>query len=143
MSDLLSVTRQQLAAFIRDPRSIKSFELLFQRVTQIHPQRTQYASPGASGFTVDLVNVIDTVAYDLWLLLTPAANYAAGTINLPPAATCVDRQIVGVTSTKSVTNITIGLNGATAAIGAPSTLGVNGTFKLCYDQPATTWYVCP
>lgn len=141
MSNLLTITRQQLAAFIKDPRTIKVFEMLFAQVLSVRPELTQYANPSASGFTIGVNNIVDNVPYDVWLLLTPAAGYAAGTINLPAASGCADKQVVSVTTTQIVTALTIGSNGAVAVVGAPTTLSANSTFRLRYDQPNNSWYI--
>ena len=43
---------------------------------------TQYAAPNATGFTV---TVSTPESADAWVVITPAAGYAAGTIVLPSA----------------------------------------------------------
>jgi hypothetical protein len=96
---------------------------------------TQYASPAATGFTVTVNNSSDSV----WLILTPLAGYAAGTITLPAVANCVDRQELLVNSTQAVTTLTIGANGATV-IGAPTTLAANAFFRLRFDAVLDVWY---
>jgi hypothetical protein len=74
------------------------------------------------------------------LILTPLAGYAAGTITLPAKATLVDKQEVLVNCTQAVTTLTIGLNGATGAVGAPTTLAANAFFRLMYDAVTSNWY---
>jgi len=91
-----------------------------------------YSSPSATGFTVT-VNAGNT-----WLILTPAAGYAAGTIILP--ATPPAGSEVLVVSTQSVTALTVDGNGASGVIGAPTTLAANGHFRLKYDAQGFTWY---
>ena len=93
---------------------------------------TQYASPNATGFTVALESVPNG-----WLVLTPLAGYAAGTITLP--ALPVDQQQVAVSCTQSVTTLTVNGNGKTVN-GAPTTLAANGTFSLRYDGVNQSWY---
>lgn len=210
MSDSLlqSVTRQQLAAFIKDPRTLRAFELavrnsnellpnevitIYQRLEETlvegqlatlksnealgilariadslevlslappevaqtqdtdlappttltasygRPEMTQPASPSATGFSVSVISLVDGVANDVWLLLTPTAGFAAGTIVLPPVASCVDRQIVSVSCTQQVTALTVSGNGATVK-GAPSVLGADSTFRLRFDLSSSTWY---
>jgi hypothetical protein len=96
---------------------------------------TQYAAPAATGFTVTVNNSSDSV----WLILTPLAGYAAGTITLPAVANCVDRQEVLVNTTQAVTTLTVSGNGATL-IGAPTTLAANAFFRLRFDDVLNTWY---
>lgn len=96
---------------------------------------TQYASPAATGFTVTVNNSSSSV----WLILTPLAGYAAGTITLPAVANCVDRQEVLVNTTQAVTTFTVSGNGATV-IGAPTTLAANAFFRLRFDAVLDVWY---
>jgi hypothetical protein len=97
---------------------------------------TQYAAPSATGFSV----LITDGSADIWLILTPVAGYAAGTIVLPTSTNLVDKQEILVNCTQSVTTLTISLNGATAVTGAPTTLAANAFFKLKYDAATSTWY---
>ena len=92
---------------------------------------TQYAAPSATGFSVTLARA------DTWLVLTPAAGYAAGTIVLPSVRTAGQR--VQVNCTQAVTTLTINGNGTTVT-GAPTTLAANGFFTLQYDQTLNAWY---
>lgn len=96
---------------------------------------TQYAAPSASGFTVALVDDSDSK----WLVLTPTAGFAAGTIKLPALANCVDKQEVLVNCTQVVTALTIDGNGATVT-GGPTTLAANDFFRLRFDAVADVWY---
>jgi len=98
---------------------------------------TQYAAPAATGFTV-LVAPPDN-GDSMFLLLTPNAGYAAGTITLPAAATCVDGQELLVTTTQLVTALTVGGNGSTVN-GAPTTLAANAFFRLRFDGVFKAWY---
>lgn len=95
----------------------------------------QYAAPNATGFSVTVAPLTDGAW--VWLLLTPLAGYAAGTVVLP--ATPVDRQEVLVTSTQSITTLTVSGNGKTVN-GAPSTLAANAFFRLKYDGVNQSWY---
>lgn len=99
---------------------------------------TQYASPNASGFTVLIAPPV--AGESMYLLLTPNAGYAAGTITLPQQATCVDGQEVLVSTTQLVTALTVGANGATAVNGAPTALTANAFFRMRYDAIAKSWY---
>lgn len=112
---------------------LKSFVL--SDATVADDKVTQYAAPAATGFTVTVNNSSSSV----WLILTPLAGYAAGTITLPAVANCVDRQELLVNSTQAVTTLTIGANGATV-IGAPTTLAANAFFRLRFDAVLKVWY---
>lgn len=96
---------------------------------------TQYAAPSASGFTVTLPDNDSSK----WLILTPVAGYAAGTIKLPALANCADKQEVLVNCTQAVTALTVDGNGATVT-GAPTTLAANAFFRLRFDAVADVWY---
>lgn len=98
---------------------------------------TQYAAPSATGFSVTISPADGT---SVWLILTPAAGYAAGTITLPPVASCKDLQEILVNCTQAVTTLTIASNGATAVTGAPTTLAANAFFRLRFDLLTKTWY---
>jgi hypothetical protein len=96
---------------------------------------TKYSNPSATGFQVSLEGTADQ-----HLILTPGGAYAAGTINLPPMAGAADGQRVLITCTQVVTILTLGLNGATAILGGPTTLAANAFFTLRYDAVAKSWY---
>jgi len=97
---------------------------------------TQYSAPSATGFTVTLT---DTQTNG-WLILTPTAGFAAGTIKLPLASNTLDKQEAIVNCTQAVTTLTIDGNGATAVTGAPTTLAANANFRLKYDKATSSWY---
>lgn len=96
---------------------------------------TQYSAPSATGFTVTITDSDESV----WLVLTPVAGYAAGTIKLPAVANCVDKQEILVNCTQAVTALTINGNGATVT-GAPTTLAANAFFRLRFEGVTHTWY---
>lgn len=98
---------------------------------------TQYAAPNATGFTVLVAPF--TAGASMWLLLTPAAGYAAGTVTLPAQATCRDGQEVLVSCTQAVTTLTVAGNGATVN-GSPATLAANAFFRMRYDAVFRAWY---
>lgn len=100
---------------------------------------SQYSAPAATGFTVAITDGASNNK-NVHLILTPLAGYAAGTITLPAKAGLVDKQEVLVNCTQAVTTLTIGLNGATAAVGAPTTLAANAFFRLKYDAVTSNWY---
>lgn len=92
---------------------------------------SQFSSPSATGFTVTLA------AVTTWLILTPLAGYAAGTIVLPPLST--DGFSITVICTQSVTTLTISAPG-TSLVGMPTTLAANGFFRVRYSAVTNTWY---
>lgn len=100
--------------------------------------QTQYASPNATAFTVLVAPTVSGT--NVWLLLTPIAGYAGGTVTLPAVATCLDGQEVLVSCTQSVTTLTTSGNGATAVNGAPTTLAANAFFRLRFDGVGKSWY---
>lgn len=110
-------------------------EYILASATASDDKVTQYAAPAATGFTVTVLDSSSSV----WLILTPLAGYADGTITLPSVANCVDRQELLVNTTQAVTTLTINANGATV-IGAPTTLAANAFFRLRFDDVLNTWY---
>lgn len=131
-----------LAAFIQQNggTSAMSFTLFAQWLSdnitvEGDGKVTQYAAPSATGFTVTIANDSDSI----WLILTPVAGYAAGTILFPAIANVVDKQEILVNCTQAVTTLTINGNGATVT-GAPTTLAANAFFTLRFDAVLTTWY---
>lgn len=96
---------------------------------------TQYSAPSATGFTA---TITDSDA-SAWLILTPVATYAAGTIVLPSFANSADKQEVLVNCTQIVTALTVSSSGATVT-GAPTTLAANGFFRMRFDRVLETWY---
>lgn len=98
---------------------------------------TQYAAPNATGFTVAIAPVVQGTS--VFLLLTPTAGFAAGTITLPIRGTTQDGQELLVTTTQAVTTLTINGNGSTVN-GGPVTLSANAFFRLRYDGVFGSWY---
>lgn len=96
---------------------------------------TQYASPNATGFNVAVSPV--STGGNVFLLLTPLAGYAAGTITLP--SNPVDAQELLCTSTQAVTTLTVAGNGKTVN-GAPAALTAQGFFRLRFDGVNQSWY---
>lgn len=96
---------------------------------------TQYAAPSATGFSVQINNDSDNV----WLVLTPLAGYANGTLVMPELTNCIDQQEVLVNCTQSVAALAITGNGATVT-GAPTALTANGFFRLKFEAVMDTWY---
>lgn len=116
--------------------SLSLLKTFFQEgITAADDKITQYAAPSATAFSVQVNNDTDSV----WLVLTPTAGFAAGTLVLPAVANCVDRQEVLVNCTQTVTTLTVSGNGSTVT-GAPTTLAANGFFRLRFDAITDTWY---
>jgi hypothetical protein len=95
----------------------------------------QYAGPTSTGFTTTVNNGSASV----WLVLTPNATLAAGTIILPNVANCVEQQEIIVSSSQTVTALTINLNGA-LGVGTPTTISSGGFFRLRFEPILKTWY---
>lgn len=91
----------------------------------------QYEAPSATGFSVTVSSG------NTWLVLTPDAGYAAGTINLPAG---FQGQEVLVNCTQAVTTLTITPQAGDSVIGAPATLAANDTFRLKYEAVLKRWY---
>ena len=104
-------------------------------ITSTDNKQTQYSAPSATGFNT----AITGTGISAWLILTPTAGFAAGTITLPPVAGVLDKQEILVNSTQAVTTLTVAANGATVT-GAPATLAQNGSFLLRFDGVTKTWY---
>lgn len=92
---------------------------------------TQYAAPSATGFSVTVSEP------DTWLILTPQAGYAAGTLVLPNGE---DRKKVLVNCTQSVTALTITPATGETVAGAPTGLSANDFFRLRFDGVVKSWY---
>lgn len=105
------------------------------QITTSDNKVTQYSAPAATGFNTLVADSSNSV----WLILTPTAGFAAGTIALPTLANCVNKQEVLVNSTQSITALTVAGNGATVT-GAPTTMPANGFFRMRFDSVMSTWY---
>lgn len=98
---------------------------------------TQYAAPSATGFSVTVAPAEN--GGSVYLLLTPVAGYAAGTLVLPAVANCIDGQELILSTTQAVTTLTINGSGATVN-GAPTALAANAFFRLRFDGIFNAWY---
>ena len=99
---------------------------------------SQYAAPSSSGFSVSIDDGADNDS-NVHLILTPTAGFAAGTIVLPPLASCVDKQEILINCTQLITTLTINGNGATVT-GEPASMGADDFFRLKFDDLTNTWY---
>lgn len=116
--------------------ALNAFESVFNFPDiEISPFLTQYATPAATGFSVEIAST----GQSTHLILTPVAGYAAGTIVLPAVAGLVDKQEILVNCTQAVTTLTVNGNGRTV-VGAPTTLAANAFFRLKYDSFTQNWY---
>lgn len=97
---------------------------------------TQYAAPSANNFTVNVTNS----NANIWLILTPTAGFASGTLVLPNVTSAIDKQEILVNCTQQIAALTINGNGATAVTGEPTSLGADDFFRLRYDLPTHSWY---
>lgn len=95
----------------------------------------QYAAPSATGFTVTLTDNGESK----WLILTPDADYAAGTIVFPSVDNAVDDQDILITTTKAVNTLTLNGNGSTV-VGGPTNLNANTSVRFRYDTVLDRWY---
>jgi len=112
--------------------------LLQEQLTAANDLTSQYSSPAASGFNVTVSPIQE--GGGVFLLLTPLAGYAAGTVTLPQVATCEHGQQVVVHTTQAVTTLTIVGSGATSVSGAPTTMAAGGFFRLVFDAVQASWY---
>lgn len=97
---------------------------------------TQYAAPSVNGATIQ----VNDDSSSVWLIVTPANTFAAGTIKLPAVTNCGDRQEILVNYANGVAALTIDGNGATMIVGAPTTMTANSFFRLRFDAVMKTWY---
>lgn len=96
---------------------------------------TLITAPTSSGFTLQIGEQTENV----WQIINPTTTFAAGTVTLPPVASCFDGQQVVVTCSEQVNTLTVAGNGATVT-GAPTTLVAGGFFALRFNLLQQTWY---
>ena len=95
----------------------------------------QYVAP------IDAFNLALTdTQSDLWLILTPSATLATGTIILPDAFNTLDQKEITINSSQIITSLAFNLNGATAGFGLPNTIATNGFCKIRFDGSFNNWY---
>jgi len=105
----------------------------------------QFASPTVAvslyvpttGFSI---TVPTPVSQQQWMLIQPAGTLATGAITLSLNTSTPDGTEVLITTTQTITSLTISLNGATAAFGAPTTLSANGFARLRFYAATNSWY---
>ena len=103
--------------------------------TAADDKTTQYSAPSSTGFSVQITDASNSI----WLILTPGATYATGTIVLPALANAIDKQEVLINCTQVVTTLTVDGNGATVT-GEPAAFAANGYFRLRFDAATSVWY---
>jgi hypothetical protein len=96
---------------------------------------TQYASPAADAFSIQITDGPDSIH----LILTPLAGFANGTIVLPALGRAEDGQRVVVNCTQAVAALTVDGNGAVVN-GAPAAFLANEFFTLKFDAVNSSWY---
>ena len=127
--DLSALAATARSAFVnRDPGApiLSAAPIIDQSLT--------YAAPSATGFTVTIPDKRQM------LLLTPAAAYAAGTINFPAKSGAADGQFVEITTSQAVTAVTWGANGASYVLYGPAGLAAGQTVRFRYFA-ALDWWV--
>jgi hypothetical protein len=116
--------------------SINSLLQFFQQMFASPTLATNIYTPG-TGFNVA---VPTPVAEQQWMLIQPAGTLATGTITLPLNTATPDGTEVLITTTQQITAFTLGLNGATAAYGASTTLSATDFFRMRFVLATNSWY---
>lgn len=98
-------------------------------------KQTQYASPSATGFTV----AVTDSGVSKWLIVTPLAAYATGSVLLPPLSTLSDGQELLCCFTQDVTSFALNGNGAGVS-GAPLSIVAGYWFRMRFDAVSKIWY---
>lgn len=126
---------------VSTPGTVLIFDSVTRRwkATFLPQYITQVAAPSATGFSVTIASIVNSVQYNVWLLLKPTAGFAAGTVVLPASTTLFDQQEISVSCTQQVNALTVNGNGALVS-GAPSALAADSAFRLRYNSAANTWY---
>jgi hypothetical protein len=92
-------------------------------------------APTNSGFNIQL----GTQTQNVFLIINPTGAFAAGTITLPPVASCFDGQEILVVSSQSIAALTVNGNGGTL-LGTPGALGIGSFFTIRFNRLQSTWY---
>jgi hypothetical protein len=121
-----------------DARRLPISQLLqyFQQTFASPTLATNVYTPG-TGFNVA---VPTPVADQQWMLIQPAGTLASGTVTLPLNTQTPDGTEVLVTTTQQITSFTLGINGASASYGAPTTLAATDFFRMRFVQATNSWY---
>lgn len=121
-----------------DARKVSITQLLqyFQQVFAAPTVATNLYTPG-TGFNI---TVPTPTSEQQWIVIQPASTLAAGTLTLPLNTGVPDGTQVLVTTTQEITALTVALNGAANAYGAPTTLAANAFFTMRFYQATNSWY---
>jgi hypothetical protein len=115
--------------------SITSLIEYFQAIFADPNYLTIINAPTNSGFNLQL----GTQTQSVFLIINPTGAFAAGTITLPPVASCFDGQEILVVSSQSIAALTVNGNGGTL-LGTPSALGIGSFFTIRFNRLQSTWY---
>jgi hypothetical protein len=116
--------------------SVSALLQYFQTAFAAPTVATNLYVPG-DGFNI---TVPTPVSEQQWMILQPASALSTGTVTLPLNTGVPDGTQVLITTTQSITSFTLALNGASAAFGAPTTLGQNEFFTVRFYQATNSWY---
>ena len=116
--------------------SINSLLQFFQQMFASPTLATSIYTP-TTGFSIA---VPTPVAQQQWILIQPAATLAVGTVTLPLNTQTPDGTEVLITTSQQITSFTLGLNGAAASLGAPTTLSATDWFRMRYVLATNSWY---
>jgi len=116
--------------------SINSLLQFFQQMFASPTLATNIYTPG-TGFNVA---VPTPVAEQQWIVIQPAGTLATGTVTLPLNTQTPDGTEVLITTTQQITSFTLGINGATALYGAPTTLSATDWFRMRFVLATNSWY---
>lgn len=92
-------------------------------------------APTNSGFNIQ----IGAQTQNVFLIINPTGTFVAGTITLPPVASCFDGQEIVVACSQVINTLTITPNGATV-IGVPNAFSAGGFFSLRFNALQASWY---
>jgi hypothetical protein len=96
---------------------------------------TVMVAPTVSGF----VQPIGATSDNVWLIINAATDFAAGTVQLPPASSAIDGQQVLVVTQNAIASVSVTSAGA-SVVGFPVALGDSGFFAMRYSADMLTWY---
>ncbi len=120
-----------------DARRLPISQLLdyFQQTFASPTLATNIYTPG-TGFNI----AVPTASSQQWILIQPVSTLATGTVTLPLNTQTPDGTEVLVTTAQQITSFALGINGATAIYGAPSTLSAEDFFRVRFVQATNSWY---
>ena len=116
--------------------SVNALLTYFQQSFASPTMAVNLYTPG-TGFNIALPT---PATASMWALLQPAGTLASGTVVLPLNTATPDGTEVLITTTQQITAFTLGLNGAAAAFGDPTTLAAEDFFRMRFVQATNSWY---